>query len=120
MKKTLASIAALLLLTAGTYAGEIYTSTQEGVWQSKGTYWYCPLSFCDEKGRANGCVQNRGLTQSHLVPAQYAAAAARREGWYVATPKPRFSGAGTAQPTRYYPVGDPDYRYRNRGYYRNY
>ncbi|GEP43902.1 hypothetical protein BGE01nite_31930 [Brevifollis gellanilyticus] len=94
MKKTLASTAALLLLTAGTYAGELYTSTQEGVWQNKGTYFNTPMSFGDERGRNEGRVQNRGLTESHLVPAGQAAR--RGGGGYVATPPPMFSGAGTA------------------------
>ncbi len=92
MKTTLASIAALLLLTAGTYAGELYTTTNEGVWQSKGTYYNTPMSFGDENGRANGKVQNRGLTVSHLTPPRQAAA----RGGYGATPPPMFSGAGTA------------------------
>ncbi|MES2597539.1 MAG: hypothetical protein V4662_19480 [Verrucomicrobiota bacterium] len=94
MKTTLASISTLLLLAAGTYAGELYTSTQEGVWQNKGTYFNTPMSYGDEKGHAEGRVQNRGLTVSHLVPASQASR--RGGGGYVPTPPPMFSGAGTA------------------------
>ncbi len=76
------------------------------------------LSSCAETGGPVYAGGRPGVVpQSSLVPAHQAAAVARRTPGYVATPAPRFSGAGTAQPTRYYSVGDPNYRSRGNNYY---
>jgi len=92
MKITFASMAAtLVVLTSCTdTGGPVYSSAAPG-------------------GRS------AGLTTGNLSPAYRAAADARRSPGFVATPAPKFSGAGTPQPTRgYFPA---DRRSRNYNSY---
>ena len=71
------------------------------------------LTSCAETGGQRAHAQ----ADYHLVPAHQAAAAARRSPGFVATPAPKFSGAGTV-PATYDKF--PDSKGRNRrsgGYY---
>ncbi|GEP43896.1 hypothetical protein [Brevifollis gellanilyticus] len=84
---TLASMAAGLLLTScAETGGPVYAGAQPSV-----------------------------VPPSSLVPAHQAAAVARRSPGYVATPAPKFSGAGTIQDTHGYWPGS-----RRSGGYNNY
>lgn len=117
MKNLLATLAALLAFTAAAYSGDSNYSGGGTTAQSGGGIWWYPLD-CDREGRRErGDVRYRGVTEWNLVPAQHAAAVARRSPGFIPTPAPLFSGAGTPQPTRYYNSGSVNYR---SGYYNSY
>lgn len=80
------------------------------------------LSACSDYGgpvysSAAGGSRTGGLTQANLSPPHRAAADARRSPGFVATPPPKFSGAGTPQPTRGLFPGD---RSRRNSYNNSY
>lgn len=82
MKHTLTSLAALLTLTVTAAAGD----------QAR---WSTPVDINADAKRARGDVCFRGLTHWNISPAHRAGAATRRSAGFVATPRPRVSGAGT-------------------------
>lgn len=57
--------------------------------------WSTPLDINADAKRARGDVCYRGVTQWNIAPASRAAVATRSSPGYVATPRPRMSGAGT-------------------------
>ncbi len=70
------------------------------------------LSSCaDTGGPVYAGARQPLVAHSSLVPAHEAAAVARRSPGFVATPAPKFSGAGTVQDTRGWFPGE-----RRRGY----
>ena len=122
MKHTLTTLAALLVLTAAAQSGETYYGGGASAPTSQAWRHY-PLDINRDGRRARGDVCYRGLTHWNLPPAHSAAAVARRSPGFIPTPAPLFSGAGTAQPTRYYNNGTVRYNsypnYRS-GYYNAY